>query len=48
MMYTYVLNTAYVSRLKMKLEGQGFIWCRHDGYVLNQVLYFLKTKLCGY
>jgi len=43
MLYTYVLKIACVSRLKTKVESQGFIRCRHHGYVLNHVLYFIKT-----
>jgi len=34
--------------LKKKAERQGFIWCRPDGYVLNQVLYICLNNLCGY
>ena len=45
MLYTYVLKIACVSRLKTKVESQGFIRCRHHGYVLNHVLYFIKTFL---
>ena len=44
-LYMYVLKIAYVSRLKAKVESQGFICCRLDGYVMNEVLYCLKQFL---
>ena len=44
MLYTYVPKLAYVSRLT-KVESQGFILCRPDGYVLNQVFFLFAVVI---